>query len=158
MVDVEFHDYSMQVKAAINDAALQFLEEAASEIETQTIRNMDKADANDTTALKRSWRHYVDAAKGEAVVGSPLENAVYTEFGTGEYAYNGKGRKGGWYVSGDKLTPKAKSRMRKRTLKNGKELYFTRGKKPVRMLHNAFVSKKNAIARRAQQIFKEELK
>lgn len=137
MADVEFHDYSMQVKAAINDAALQFLEEAASEIESQTRRNSRV----DTGQTKDSWAHLVDESKMEATVGSPLENAVWEEFGTGEYAYNGNGRKGGrFYVDA-----------------KGKE-HFTRGKKPVRMLHNAFVSKKNAIARRAQQIFKEELK
>lgn len=141
MADVEFHDYSIQVKAAINDAALQFLEEAASEIKAQTVRNIDRARAIDTGQLKGSWSHYVDESKMEATVGSPLENAIYTEFGTGEYAYNGKGRKGGWFY----VDAKGKG-------------HFTRGKKPVRMLHNAFASKKNAIARRAQQIFKEELK
>ena len=132
-MSVHFEDYSVRVKEAMNDAALTFLEEAANEIKSATQRKTPV----DTGQLKGSWSHRVNESKKEATVGSPLENAVWTEFGTGEYALNGNGRKGGWFYVDDK----------------GKG-HFTHGKKPVRMLWNAFISTRAAIKRRAEQIFK----
>lgn len=135
-MSVRFEDYRIQVKNAISDAAAQFLEEAANEIQSQTVRNIDAAGAVDTGQLKGSWSHTVN---GDTVtIGSPLENAIWTELGTGEYAIEGNGRKGGWFY----VDAKGKG-------------HFTHGKRPVRMLHNAFESKKSAIKMRAQQIFKE---
>lgn len=139
-MSVEFQDFSMQVKAAIEDATEQFLEEASVEIETQTIRNIDKANAIKTGQLKGSWSHKVDMAAHESKVGSPLENAIWTELGTGEYALGGNGRKGGWVYEDEEG-----------------EHHFTRGKRPVRMLFNAFTSSKQKIIRRAEQIFKERM-
>ena len=129
---VEFQDFSIQVKKAVDDAAIKFLEEAASEIESQAKRNSRV----DTGQLKGSWKHIVDESDMKATVGSPLENAIWEEFGTGEYAVNGDGRKGGWRYQDD----------------NG-DWHFTTGKKPNRTLKRAFESKKNAIINRAKQIF-----
>lgn len=75
-----------------------------------------------------------------ALVGSPLENAVWEEFGTGDYALNGNGRKGGWAYEDDYG-----------------EWHFTHGKRPRRALHNAFETKKSALIRRAEEIMKSEL-
>jgi hypothetical protein len=39
-------------------------------------------------------------------------NAVYEEFGTGEYAFNGNGRKGGWFYVDERekdISPVVKS-------------------------------------------------
>lgn len=137
MADVKFEDYSIKVKDALNDAVIQFLEEAASEIQSQTQRKTPV----DTGQLKGSWDHVVDESKQEATIGSPLENAIWTEFGTGEYALEGNGRKGGWFYKDSKG-----------------EGHFTHGKHPVRMLHNAFEENKEKIKRRAEQIFKERMK
>lgn len=134
MADVEFQDFSIKVKAALNDAAIAFLEEAASEIETAAVRNSRK----DTGQLRGSWKHTVDESKGEATIGSGLENAIWEEFGTGEYAAKGNGRKGGWRYQDD-----------------GGKWHFTRGKTPNRTLQRAFDSCKGKIANLAKQIFKE---
>lgn len=136
MADVEFQDFSVEVKAALGDAALGFLEEAASEIESQTKRNSRV----DTGQLKGSWTHLVDDSKMEATIGSPLENAIWEEFGTGEHAVNGDGRKGGWFYEDEKG-----------------EGHFTHGKKPNHTLQRAFDSLKGKIINRAKQIFKEGL-
>lgn len=56
-----------------------------------------------------------------AKVGSPLDYAIYDEFGTGEFAENGAGRKGGWVYS----SPDGK-------------VHFTRGMKPKKFMRNAF--------------------
>lgn len=131
---VEFQDFSLQVKAAIDDKALAFLEEAASEIESAAKRNSRV----DSGQLKGSWTHLVDESAGEATIGSPLENAIWEEFGTGEYAAKGDGRKGGWSYEDD-----------------AGDWHHTKGKKPNRTLQRAFDSKKAAIVNRAKQIFGE---
>lgn len=149
-MSVEFQDFSIQVKDALDDKALQFLEEAASEIESAAQRNSRK----DSGQLKGSWNHQVNDAAKEAKVGSPLENAIWEELGTGEYAVNGDGRKGGWYIPADELSAKAKSKVQKVTIK-GQDFYHTYGKKPNHTLQRAFDSTKAAIIRRAKEIFKE---
>ena len=134
MADVEFVDNSMQVKAAINDAVISWLYEAAGEVESQVKRNT----AVDTGQLKSSWTYNVDESKQEAIVGSPLENAIWEEFGTGQYALNGDGRKTPWAYQDIK----------------GK-WHTTTGKRPKRALHKAFESKKSAIQKALQNKLKE---
>lgn len=129
---VQFTDNSMEVKAALDSAVEQFLEEAGVVIESQAAQNTPV----DTGQLKGSWDHIVEGSK-KVTIGSPLENAIWTEFGTGEYSIKG-GRRGGW-VYRDKKTGK---------------FYHTYGKSPKRMLHNAFNTKKTSIIRRAEQILK----
>lgn len=134
MSGVRFEDNSIEVKKAIERKALQFLEEAASEVESAARRNSRV----DTGQLKGSWSHTVDNGKKVATIGSPLENAIWEEFGTGEYALEGNGRKGGWvYVDDEGIR------------------HFTFGKKPNRTLRRAFDDKMPAIQRRAKQIFGE---
>lgn len=135
---VEFTDNSFRVNGALDDACIQFLEEASAELEAQVKRNQTRVDTGQT---KGGWTHQVDASGKEAQVGNPLENAIWEEFGTGEYALEGNGRKGGW-VYKDK--------------KNG-EWHKTKGKTPLRPLHNAFESSKGKIKNRAEQILKERL-
>ena len=131
---IEFHNFSVKCKNVISDKALQFLEEASSELEAQTKRNQTRVDTGQT---KGAWTHQVDSSKYEAVVGNPLENAIWEEMGTGEYALEGNGRKGGWFYVDDKG-----------------EGHFTRGKKPLRALHKAFTANKAKIKARAEQLFK----
>lgn len=129
---VEFQDFSIKVKEALDENALTFLEEAASEIESAAKRNSRV----DTGQLKGSWNHQVNEAAKEATVGSPEQNAIWEEFGTGEHALHSDGRKGGWSYQDDKGV-----------------WHHTRGKTPNRTLQKAFDSKKAAIIRRAKQIF-----
>lgn len=134
-MSVEFHDFSLKVKGVLDDKAEQFLEEAGLEIESATKRNCDKHVRSGQ--LKGSWAHIVS---GKTVtIGSPLQNAIWEEYGTGEYAANGDGRKGGW-VYYDPLYDR---------------FHFTRGKQPRHNLLRAFESRKNSIIRRAREIFGE---
>ena len=132
-MSVEFHDFSLKVKGVLDDKAEQFLEEAASEIESAARRNSRVASGQ----LKGSWTHIVD--EKTAAIGSPLQNAIWEECGTGEYAAGGDGRKGGWVYYAPLY---------------GK-FHFTRGKTPNRTLQRAFESCKNAIINRAIEIFGE---
>lgn len=123
-MNIEFHDYSMEVKEAINSSIVKSLYEAAGEIEEIAIRKTP----TDTGQLRNSWSYVVDEAKGEATIGNSQEYAIYQEFGTGEYALNGDGRKGGWFYKDAKG--------------NG---HFTHGTRPKRMLFSAFNEGKSKV-------------
>ena len=135
--DVSFEDNSIRVKGALGDAMRRFLEEASGELEAQVKRNQTRVD---TGATKNSWTHQV-ISDTEAVVGSNEENAIWEEYGTGEYALNG-GRKGGWVY---------------KSSKDGK-FQRTMGKKPIRPLNTAFTQNKAKIQKRAEQILAQEMK
>ena len=131
--DVEFYDYTIQVKAAIDDRINAVLEECAGELESQVKRNTRV----DTSKTKNSFRHHVDDKDHEATIGSTEENAILEEFGTGEHALNGNGRKGGWFYEDAKG-----------------EGHFTHGKKPSRAFWKAFISLKSKIIKHIQDALK----
>lgn len=116
MADFEFKDNSLQIKAEINEALIAFLVEVAGEIVSQTKRNSRV----DTGQTKRSYEYVISRDELKATIGSQLENTVWEEFGTGEYALDGNGRKDGWYYCDEKGN-----------------WHFTKGKKPNRPLYNA---------------------
>ena len=133
MGNVVFEDYTIKVQNAIDDKINAVLEECAGEIESQTKRNSRV----DTGQTKNSFQHKVDDGAHIAYIGSDEENAIWEEFGTGEYALNGNGRKGGWsYVDA-----------------KGKG-HFTHGKKPSRAFWNAYTSLKGRITKRIQDALK----
>lgn len=133
---VEFHDNRIEVKAAICDAVTAFLHEACGELEAQTKRNSKVK----TGQTKGSYGYVVDETELTGYVGSDYNNAVWEEFGTGEYALNGDGRKGGWrYVDAE-----------------GRG-HFTYGKKPRRPLFRAFTALRTKIIAGAERILKERL-
>lgn len=161
-VQVKFEDNSIKVKAALNDAVIQFLEEAASELKSAAQRNtkVGKVGGGKT---KGDWGHVVDESKMTATIGNTNENAIWEEFGTGEYALEGKGRKGGWYIpiggGTDEISQAVVDAYNMKVVygKNGKKFAYTEGKKPKRMLHNAFVQNKSKIIRRAESILKGKM-
>lgn len=130
-MSVQFTNNSVQVKNALNDATIAYLYEVGGELETQVKRNTRVK----TGQTKGSWNHIVDESKGVCTVGSPLENAIWEEFGTGEFAINGDGRKGGWIYKDEKG-----------------ETHFTKGKKPSRAFMTAYTDLKPAIINRAKQV------
>lgn len=131
---IQFEDNRAKVFEAMAEKAIAFLYEAVAELQSQTARNSRV----DTGQTKGSWDTQVDEATLEGTIGSALENAIWEEFGTGEYALNGDGRKGGWAY----------------TDRNG-ETHFTHGKKPNRALWNAFQTLKPKLIKRAEALMKE---
>lgn len=134
---IVFEDNSIKVKDAISSQINIALEEVSGDIEAQVKRNFDDADRVDTGKTKNSFRHVVDDSNHVATVGSSDKNAIWEEFGTGEYALQGNGRKGGWYYVDEKG--------------NG---HFTHGKKPSRALWNAYNSLKSKIVKHLQDVMK----
>lgn len=133
MADVKFEDFKIQVIGKIDDRINAVLEECAGELESQAKRNSRV----DTGQTKNSFQHHVDDASHTAYIGSNYENAIWEEFGTGEYALAGNGRKGGWYYVDAKG--------------NG---HFTHGKKPSRAFQKAYDSTKNKIINHIQNSLK----
>lgn len=136
-MSVRFEDNSVAVMAALKDACTEYLYEASGEIEAQVKRNTRVGSGQ----LKNSWTYKVDEGKDESKVGSPLQNAIWEEFGTGEFALEGNGRKGGWNYQDEK----------------GK-WHHTYGKTPNRALHRAFTSLKTALINRAKQVIGGKMK
>lgn len=132
---VEFHDFSIEVKEVMDSRIHAVLEECSGELESQAKRNSRVASGQ----TKNSFSHKVvkTSTGTEAHIGSDYKNAIWEEFGTGEHALAGNGRKGGWvYVD-------AKG-----------EGHFTRGKRPSRAFWNAFTALKSAIINRIQNSLK----
>ena len=127
---VEFEDNRMEVKAALGNACIAWLHAAAGLVLSQTQRNTRV----DTGQTKGSWEYRVDEEKMEAYVGSNYENAVWEEFGTGQYALDGNGRKTPWVYEGS----------------DGK-MHWTRGKRPSRALYHAFRQTKDKIQRELER-------
>lgn len=134
---IKFTDNSVKVIDNINDKVIKFLEEGKASLASQASKN-SPVDSGD---LKKSFTtdSIVVDKEHTAYIGSSLDYAVWQEYGTGEYALNGNGRKGGWVY---------------RSKKDGK-FYRTNGTTPKRMLYHAFQQKKEAVKKRGQQIFKE---
>ena len=125
ILNVKMEDKSAEVMERFNQCLLSFLEEGAAEIESAAIANTP---VGETEALKGGWDHQINMGKGEAVIGNDAEHAIWLERGTGEYAINGDGRKGGWAY----------------TDANG-DTHFTYGNQPHRMLENAWNEKIDGV-------------
>lgn len=137
MAEIKFIDHTEEVQSLIADLAESSLEEACGELEAHVKRNTKVK----TGQTKNSWRHRVVgsmmAGEYRGEVGSDYMNAVWEEFGTGDYALNGNGRKGGWFYEDDEG--------------NG---HFTHGKKPRRPFQRAYDSMKNKLIKFIQDRFK----
>ena len=153
MASVNFEDFAFKVKDTMNELLGNALEEVGVEIESQAARNTRVASGN----TKRKWGHIVEQNESEAkvTIGNPLENAIWEEFGTGEYALNGNGRRGGWYILADDAPELAKYNMKKVYGKDGKVFYFTKGKEPSRALYKAWEQNKSRVQDRIGDVLRE---
>ena len=142
MAEVQFQDNSLAVKSAIAREERAFLEEVGGEVASRTKQNSRRK----TGKTAGSWTYQVDESKLEAQIGSPDENAVWEELGTGEYAVNGDGRKGYWvFVEGQSkgggggktLDLASAKRAMAMLRRKGLNAYYTKGKRPNKALQQA---------------------
>lgn len=170
MGNVKYIDNSLRVKAEINETTLAWLHEWALETASQAQRNCRMGEEY-SNQLKGSYHPSVDERKGEAKIGSAMEQAFWEEFGTGEHADTGKnggkpGRKDWWlYIKGESGGTGKESRhyatreeaedmaayIKKRY---GKTAIVTNGKEPNYTLEKAFIS----VKLRAEADLKAKLK
>ena len=117
-----FIDNRNEVKDAIRRSCVNSISEMCGELVSQTARNSRVK----TGKTKGSYQYRVDEEKLEGYVGSNYENAIWEELGTGEYALNGNGRKGGWFYVDEEGAG-----------------HFTHGKKPNKPMLRAYYALKN---------------
>lgn len=159
--NVQFYDYSVQVKTTLKDKAIKFLEEVGGEIRSQAQRNSRR----DTSQTAGSYKRMVDEGGLAVHIGSDYWNAIYEEFGTGSHAINGDGRKGYWVFVDTGGEPKAPNNggkvytldEAKKTVaimrKKGLNAYYTNGKTANRPLFRAFENTKSKIQKYADSYF-----
>ena len=160
--NVIFEDYSIRCREELRDRAIQFLQEAGEEITSMTVRNQVRKTGQ--TAGSWSDSPVMDEAALAVHMGSNYENAIWEEFGTGEFAEKGDGRRGWWvYVKGSSsrrggrtYSTQAEAKKAVAILrKKGLEAYYTKGKHARHPFLNAYNSCKSRIMARANQIFGE---
>ncbi len=153
----KFEDNSTEFLKEFKACGIAFLIEAKDSLVSQTQRNTPVSSGD----LKRSFGDdsYVDEDELVAYIGSRLEHSIWVERGTGEYAVNGDGRKGGWFVPADKLDSRTKGlfetkyKFQKRKGKSGKVFYYVKGMKPHLMLYKAYLAKRKKITSEAGKRF-----
>lgn len=129
---MKFKDNSKQAKEALHQATIRWLFQACILVQGQAVLL-----ATGTTGrLKQSIDYVVDEKELVGYVGTNVEYGIYVEFGTGEFAENGRGRKGGWVYQDE-----------------SGEWFFTWGQDPKPYLRPAFRSNKNDIESLAKEIF-----
>lgn len=115
----KFEDNSNIVKKAMDAASERAMEAATLYIEGQA----KSLAAVSSGEMRDKIDHKVSKRNGNIIgtVGSPFMYAFYVEFGTGEFAENGAGRKGGWSYQD-----------------SSGEWFFTWGQEPQPFLRPAF--------------------
>ena len=121
---MKFVDNSAAVKRELERAVIRGLIKASLLVEGQAVLlvPVDKGGLRDSIGYK------VDESELVAYIRTNCEYAIYVEFGSGEFAEGGNGRKGGWVYK----TP------------NG-EVHFTYGMPPQPYLRPAFRQNQKAI-------------
>ncbi len=129
---MKFLDHSDEAKEVLKQATIQWLFQACMLVEGQAVALA----VVHTSRLRNSIDYVVDEAELIGYVGTNVEYAIYVEMGTGEFAENGMGRKGGWVYQ----DPSG-------------EWFFTWGQEPQPYLRPAFRKNKSQIEALAKEIF-----
>lgn len=132
---VIFQNNIIRVTNAMNDACITYLYDAGMLVEGEVKLNCEPR--IDTGQTRSSWQYIVDEEKLQVTIGNPLQNAIWEEFGTGEYALHHNGRKGGWVY-----------------MDNDGKYVFTKGKTPHRPFERAYNALKNILISMAEQVLK----
>lgn len=128
-----FRDNSNYFKNQFKDAAIKFLVEASELIEA----SQKATSPVDLGALRDSISYQIDKEKFISEIGSTSEYAIFVNKGTGEFAENGMGRKGGWVYKDQEG-----------------EWHSTRGQKPQPFIEKSFKQNKTNVQSIAKSIFK----
>lgn len=144
---IEFKDFSIDVKAALDDETIAWLHTWSGEIASQAKRNCNLTRKDVGVDLAGSYANQVDESDGSATIGTPYEAGYWEEWGTGEYAYHNDGRKGWWvYVEGSNSTFTSKTQYTEKEAKGiaaglrsqGLAAHATNGREPSHTLEQAF--------------------
>lgn len=130
---IEFTNNAEEIKKALGDAYDTWLVDSGMILRNET-RALSRVKTGKTKGSVK-WQIVNKNSEKAVNVGSPDENFLWEEFGTGEYALEGNGRKGGWYYEDEKG-----------------EGHFTHGKTPSRALYYAIQNTLPAIKNRLREL------
>lgn len=118
-MSIAYKNNIASVMSALPGRLSGFMSEVGGEVQTQAQRKVRV----DTGKTKGSYKYEVSESDKqiEVAVGSDYQNAIYEEFGTGQYALHGNGRKTPWVYQDSKG-----------------DWHRTSGKSPTRPLFTAF--------------------
>lgn len=168
---VEFQDFSFEVKAELNNTSIGWALDTGNEIVSQIQRTVSTSGWTNAerTQLRDSYKCRPGNTDGEVHIGTPLEQGYWEEWGTGEHAAHGDGRKGWWiYTPDDEGPPGYKSNTYYDEMeammmaahiqaKYNKKAYVTNGRKPNYTMENAFKAVKNPAIERLERLMKERM-
>jgi len=169
-MSLKFIDNSENIKGLIDEAGYQYLYSCCIEMEAQTKQNMPPGKWYSN--IKEKWSYKIDEAKGEAIIGNPMEASLWVEFGTGEHALHNDGRKGYWvyvndgsgkaphsyvYKGGKTYTLAEAKKIVAFMRSKGLDAHCTNGQEPKRPFWHAFQTKKGLISKLAEQALAERL-
>lgn len=168
---VEFKDFTFEVTEALDETAIAVALEIGAEITSQAQRTCKMDDTG--KRLKGSYDFtQTDSSKAEVIVGTPLEEGYWEEYGTGEHADTAKnggrlGRQGWWvYVKGqaprNKVSQTYQSQDEAEAVAqsmraDGLDAYATNGRDPNYTLERAFQAKAAWAEKHAGQRLKERM-
>lgn len=136
----KFEDHTRQTQEKLREIVDGWMYETMGRLHTGTV----KKSRTGLGQTKGSYQYRVieKEHRMEGHLGSNLENAIWEEYGTGEYALGGKGRKTPWYVPVEGYQGKKRPSYNGKVVivygKNGKRFYKTNGKKPNRPIGKAY--------------------
>lgn len=157
-------DYSKRRKQDIHEAMVTGLTAAAIIVRDSAVMlaPVDESELRDSIDYQiRELR-----AEVEAHIGTNVFHARFVEFGTGEFAENGQGRKGYWVFvkgednvggSGGKTYTLAEAKQAMAYLRSlGLEAYYTNGQSPQPFLRPALTDNKKNIEKAVKIAFKRK--
>lgn len=163
---VEFYDFSVEVKDALDDTIKAWIIETAGEVASKAKRGCVMED-DKGKQLKNSYAWKTENDGKKANVGSPLESAYWEEWGTGEYAAHGDGRKGWWIYTpgqisvGDGATYETQEEAERMAAyiraRYNKQAIVTNGRMPNYTLEKAFEQTKNPATAELKRRVKERM-
>lgn len=164
-LNMEFQDFSLEVKAALDDTTIAWLYTWAAEIEAHAKRNCSTGE-DYSTQLRAAYSNNVNETKGEAKIGNTMEQAFWEEFGTGEHADTSKngGKKGrqGWWVYKDGYTGKGgpvltEAEAKAKAAASDGSVHATNGREPNYTLEKAYLANKEKAKRDLENKLGENL-
>lgn len=136
---IRIEDHSGEVLKRLEEQKEAILEACGQTAVTHAKNIITRHSRVDTGAMRNSITHQVALNESAVYIGTNNEYAIYSEYGTGIYADEGKGRQTPWAYQD----------------KNG-EWHRTRGMKPIHMLKNSLENFKSEYKKIVESRLKDE--
>lgn len=151
MTSFQFKDNSKKISKALLEAAERGVKKASEQVESSAKALAPVGQPNGGHLRNDSIKYEIETHAAEIVssIGSTSHYAPHVEFGTGEFAENGKGRKGYWVFVDDGSEGGPRTTSKRYSLQEAKQImaimrskglkaFYTNGQEPQPFLRPAF--------------------